>query len=195
MEDNYDFSKTYDLKKIPIWFSPGIFVDRNASKNFSDFNVVNEVYPRTDKYFDFDRKTKMLKQSDRPYFIPTYGSIEGILPGQVMETWGFSKSKSLIETYQVGQTFMLGKKRTMFQLMEVSKIEVCEEYPNGGQTSCVTIPVDGIREFYEYEVLVATARYLLVRGKVNKAIIRGTIYSHWVALPKDSFPSMLFEPI
>ncbi|MEW6228151.1 MAG: hypothetical protein AB1700_08700, partial [Bacillota bacterium] len=69
------FRCDYDVSLKPIWFTPGVFVDETLRVlpkqrhvvDRHDFNVVDEDYPSTGG-------------NGRPYFVPTYGTIEGVLP-------------------------------------------------------------------------------------------------------------------
>lgn len=160
--DDYFFSD-YDVKARPIWFTPGIFVDGELHPlakqrdvvDRNDFNVVNEGYPSTGG-------------GGRPYFVPTYGRIEGVLPDHRLLTCALSPQESELEGFALGQTFLMGKKRTMFQITGTSQVaELVETEGDAPIEECqpVQVRMDEISNFHEYEVLAGTARYLLVRGR------------------------------
>lgn len=172
--DDYFFCD-YNVKAKPIWFTPGVFVDEQfrllpkqrgvVDKN--DFNVVDEGYPGTGG-------------GGRAYFCPTYGRIESVLPGHRLFTCALSPRRQELEGFTVGQIFLLGKKRTMFQLIDVSNgaepLKV-EDYTSFDEYQPIQIKLDELKNFREYEILAGTARYLLVRGYTSEALIASFNYS------------------
>lgn len=160
--DDYFFSD-YDVEAKPVWFTPGIFVNEDLhllakqrdAVDRNDFNVVNEGYPSTGG-------------GGRPYFVPTYGRIEGVLPDHRLLTCAFSPQESELEGFVLGQTFLMGKKRTMFQITDASQVAgLIETEGDAPIEECqpVQAKMDEISNFREYEILAGTARYLLVRGR------------------------------
>jgi hypothetical protein len=156
----------YDVKAKPVWFTPGVFVDRQfrllpkqrGVVDRNDFNVVDEAYPSTGG-------------GSRPYYVPTYGRIESVLPDHKMLTLGLSPNSQELEGFAVGQTFLLGKKRTMFQLIDASSVVrllKVEDTATIDECQPVQVKLDEVRNFREYEILAGTARYLLVRGQTLK---------------------------
>lgn len=149
----------YDVQAKPIWFTPGIFVDKQlhpltkersvVDKN--DFNVVDEDYPSTGG-------------RGRAHFVPTYGSIEGILPDHSLLAYTLSPHRKELEWFTINQTFLMGKKRTMFQITNLS--EVAEETKQQGQcqTWWLGLPTDYSIRFQSFEILGATLRYIVLRG-------------------------------
>lgn len=169
--DDYFFSD-YDVKARPVWFTPGVFVDgefhllakQRDVVDRNDFNVVNEGYPSTGG-------------GGRPYFVPTYGRIEGVLPDHRLLTCALSAQESELGGFALGQTFLMGKKRTMFQVTGTS--EVAELIETGGDApieECQPIQVrlDEVSNFREYEIMAGTARYLLVRGRTSEAALEAS---------------------
>lgn len=164
--DDYFFCD-YDVKAKPIWFTPGVFVDgrlrllakQRGVVDRNDFNVVDEGYPSTGG-------------GGRAYFVPTYGRIEGVLPDHRLLTCALSPQKSELEEFAHGQTFLMGKKRAMFQLVGTSEVaELVETEDDAPIEECqpVQVAMDEISNFREYEVLAGTARYLLVRGRTSES--------------------------
>ena len=160
--DDYFFCD-YDVSKRLIWFTPGIFVDRElhplakerkvVDKN--DFNVVDEDYPSTGG-------------GGRAYYVPTYGRIESILPGHRLFACAFSPQQAELERFTVSQTFMLGKKRTMMQIESLSDISAGQQVKGVCITPYLQIPPAGVGQFSRFEVLAATARYVLIRGELRE---------------------------
>jgi hypothetical protein len=190
LSDEYFFCD-YDVRAKPIWFTPGIFVDdqlRPLSKqrnvvDRNDFNVVDEDYPSTGG-------------GGRPYYVPTYGRIESVLPDHRLITCGLSEAADELKCFQIGQTFMMGKKRTMFQILDVSAItDLGPAEADFPIEECQPVQVNTgeVKNFREYEILAGTARYLLVRGRssggsliasfsfsVDTPAVRRVLPSFWV---------------
>jgi hypothetical protein len=157
----------YDVKAKPLWFTPGVFVDsqlqllakQRGVVDKNDFNVIDEDYPGTGG-------------GGRPYYVPTYGRIESVLPDHRMFTCALSLAPQELEGFTLGQTFLMGKKRAMFQLIDISSVvEILkmEEPVATDECQAVQVKVGEVRNFREYEILASTARYLLVRGQTGEA--------------------------
>ena len=161
---NYFFCD-YDVEAKPIWFTPGLFVDGTLNPlpkqrgvvDRNDFNVIDEDYPGTGG-------------AGRKYYCPTYGQIESVLPGHRMLTHAFSPCREELEAFSLQQTFMLGKKRTMFQVMK--KSELIEGRRNQGECSAgwLQYPPHFSSRFRGFEVLAATMRYIILRGTARDAV-------------------------
>ena len=166
LSDDYFFCD-YDVKDRPLWFMPGLFVDENLQPlpkqrgvvDKNDFNVVDEDYPSTGG-------TRMDGKS-RGYYCPTYGRMESILPDHWILTWVSSPDNQELDWYQVNQTFILGKKRTMVQIIQLSQVAL-GEYAEG---TCVTpylqVSPAEVQRFARFEIMAATARYVLVSGELR----------------------------
>ncbi len=166
--DRYDFKADYDWSAWPLWFTPGLFgSEGNARLPDSDldagyFNVVQEFYPTTSGKYGF--KQEELVRSDRPAHVPTYGMWQSILPDRRVMTFGLSQDPALLEAFVVGQTFLVGKKRTMMQVVELSEVVMGKEATGTCQTGYLQLRPDEMRYFTAFEVLVGTMRYLIARG-------------------------------
>jgi hypothetical protein len=155
----------YDVSLKPIWFIPGLFVDsqlrpllkQRGVVDMNDFNVIDEGYPGTGG-------------GGRAHYVPTYGRIESILPNHWLFTCALSPSHIDLEGFVIGQTFMLGKKRTMMQIVELSRIVAGRSIEGACKTPYLQIPTDLINRFSQYEILTATARYLLIRGQLRTSL-------------------------
>jgi len=166
--DLESFVAAYNVAQMPVWFLPGVFVTRqgahltDADLDTTVFNVVHEFYPSTSQKYALTNG--VLRQTDRPFYVPTYGTIEAVKPDRRLATLGFSHCASLLENYTEGQTFLLGKKRTMVQIVALGDIVqgVCE------RGECVTpwlqLPPEYGGHFRTFEILAGTMRYILLRG-------------------------------
>lgn len=160
----------YDLKAKPIWFTPGIFIDnqfrplpkQQGVVDRNDFNVVDEDYPGTG--------ARLLDGSTRRFFCPTYGRIESVLPDHRMVTWALSPVRDELEWLNVGQTFLMGKKRTMFQIAEVHEAVDGTWLRGGCETGWLELPSNYVARFRSFEVLAATMRYIILRGTTREEI-------------------------
>lgn len=193
--DNYNYEKFYtelfDWVKLPVLFTPGVFIynelellkksRRNSDTNW--FNVIAEDYPTTNK--GTQNKT-------RPHYIPTYGLIESILPGYKLCTFALSKNVELLKNYEEGQTFLLGKKRTMFQIEQISEIKTTTE-KEGGYTAPLQIQFDEIDNFDGVTVLAATKRYFLVMGNYKHAVVTADVDGFDFVFPIDVFPLNIYQ--
>lgn len=171
-KDRYDFAADYDLEALPLWFTPGLFARRNGDE-LSDqaldagyFNVVHECYPSTSKQFKFNKKGQ-LKSTGRPSRVPTYGTWQGILPDRRLQTIALSREPVLLEEFEIGQTYLLGKKRTMMQITALSEVTTGEEKHGTCQTGLLQMPPDKITHFHSFDVVAATMRYLIVHGETR----------------------------
>jgi len=173
-DDPEDFSLAYDVAAMPIWFLPGIFMADgsprlpDAELDTTAFNVVHEFYPSTSRAYTFERGD--LQERGRPYYTPSYGTVQAVKPDRRLTTCAFSPSRKLLEEFAEDQTFVLGKKRTMVQIVDLS--DVVEGRREHGQctTGWLELPPRYGVQFRSFEVLAATMRYLIIRGTVRGAM-------------------------
>jgi hypothetical protein len=174
-KDHYDFATDYDLQALPLWFTPGLFARRDGD-DLSDqaldagyFNVVHECYPSTSRQYKFNKKGQ-LEGTRRPSRVPTYGTWQGILPNRRLYTFALSREPALLEAFEVGQTYLLGKKRTMMQIVSLSEIASGEEKRGICQTGLLQLPPDGMNYFRSFNVVAATMRYIILRGTTREEV-------------------------
>lgn len=166
----------YDVRAKPVWFTPGVFVDealrplpkrtmsRHTESNSErpvvdrhDFNVVDEDYPGTGG-------------GGRPSYVPTYGRIEGVLPDHRLLTYAVSPNIAEISEFNLRQTFLLGKKRTMFQLIGISPIVESVSRHGECTTDWLQFPPKAGGLFRQFEILAATMRYVILRGTTREQV-------------------------
>jgi hypothetical protein len=163
VRDDY-FLCDYDVDAKPIWFTPGVFMDdalrplpkQRGVVDRHNFNVVDEDRPSTGG-------------AGRAYFVPTYGSIESVLPDHRMFTRAYSPQWDELQRFAIGQTFMLGKKRTMFQIVRLSETAESTWKHGDCMVDWLEVPPDYAIRFQSFEVFAATMRYLIVRGTTRPA--------------------------
>lgn len=169
------FTQAYDVAAMPVWFLPGIFMAEGSHRlpdaflDTTAFNVVHEFYPSTGRSYMF--KKGSLEAKDRPYYVPTYGTIQAIKPDQRLVTYGLSAKPELLESFAEGQTFLLGKKRTMFQIVGLS--EVVEGTVKSGKCTTGWLELHSNHSNYwkyfeSFEILATTLRYIILRGTTQK---------------------------
>lgn len=197
--DSYEFVRDYDVQAMPIWFTPGIFLSPNGERLFPQsaldtayFNVLHEVYPTTSKSYGFDSKSGELVQQSRPHHSPTYGTWQGIKPNNRFSTIAYSPDSKLLNDFVVGQTFLLGKKRTMVQILELDKVLTGTRVNGSCSTPFLQMPTKGISYFLSFEVLAGTARYLVMRGQ-TKANTTSVHFDENLAIPEFVMPSFVMR--
>lgn len=193
-QDGYEFVRDYDVQAIPVWFTPGVFLAPNGEHLFPQtaldttyFNVMHEVYPTTSKSYGFDNKSGGLIQQNRPHHTPTYGTWQGIKPNNRFATFAYSSDATLLNDFFTGQTFLLGKKRTMVQILEAGEILMGETNNGSCLTPFLQVPTTGVSYFQSFEVLSGTVRYLVMRGRTKA----GTSYVQFdenLSLPEFVIP-------
>jgi hypothetical protein len=165
------FTLAYDVAAMPIWFLPGIFMADGSPRlpdaylDTTAFNVVHEFYPSTSLSYVLGNDG--LEAKARPYYVPTYGTVQAVKPNQRMVTYAFSPQQDLLQRFAQGQTFVLGKKRTMFQVVELSDIVRGVWKQGSCATTWLELPPHGARHFQSFEVLAATMRYIILRGRTR----------------------------
>lgn len=174
-QDQYDFTRDYNVEQMPLWFTPGVFQGQDAELRPTDedldvtfFNSVGEAYPSTSNSYQFNKRTGELSSGSRPNYAPTYGTWQAVLPNRQMITIAFSPNQELLTRFEEKQVFLLGKKRTMFQIEEMSST-VEGEWETGECSTGCWIQVTPIQstEFQAFEVLDAAMRYIIMRGKTR----------------------------
>lgn len=175
----YDFFRDFDVATRPVWFIPGILLDRctgqvaGKARNLLDIHLFNptlEERPGT-------------QTNDRS---PKYGSMETVLPGNVFRTLALAPSEELLEAYEEGQVFWMGKKRTMFQIAELGETLAAEFADERCTTEYVQVPSQSINAFEAYSVLGASQRYLVVSGEGD--------FEHLRFSSREGLCSQLFHP-
>jgi hypothetical protein len=167
-----DFAKAYDIPSLPIWFTPGIFVhrktfelDREIPVGQTKYNVLDEATPVTNKNTVYDKKgNRVLKERGN---IATFGSIEAVLPDQRVLTIAVSPDPNLLSRYRPQDVFFMGKKRTMFELLEVSEVMPLQE-EELQETVPVQVQMEQLSEYHSYTIHDVNARYFLVDGRAAK---------------------------
>jgi len=172
--DRYEFTQTYDVAAVPIWFLPGVFIADGSPRlpdaylDTTAFNVVHEFYPSTSQ--SYVRQGEGFRAKGRPSHVPTYGTIQAIKPDCRLATYAFSPRRELVEGYTEGQTFLLGKKRTMVQIVDLSPV-VEGAWKRGECTTWwLECPPDYGGRFRSFEVLAATMRYIILRGTTREEV-------------------------
>lgn len=172
--DPADFTLAYNVAALPIWFLPGILLTQggsrlpDASLDTNAFNVVHEFYPSTSRSYLF--KKGALEEKSRPYHVPTYGTIQAVKPNQRLATYAFSPRRELLDDFAEGQTFLLGKKRTMFQIADLSVVVEGAQKQGECTTAWLELPPNYGGRFQSFEVLAATMRYVILRGKTREKV-------------------------
>jgi len=158
--DGYDFYRDFRIKELPLWFSVGILVNRRGeplpkSRQVTDVNQFNSIREST--------PTTSLRGP-----VPTYGSIESILPDNRFKTLAVSPAKEHLLAFMPGQVCWMGKKRTMFQVTDDLGVLVLGRQQGGDcLTPFIQIKLADVTRFARMEVIAGTQRYVVMRGEVK----------------------------
>ncbi|GIM46262.1 hypothetical protein DNHGIG_18110 [Collibacillus ludicampi] len=162
-----DFAKAYDISAYPVWFTPGVFI-HSLDKEFDvvhtgrlKYNVIEEARPSTSESIVYDKKGEWKSGSRNN--LATFGSIESVLPNQLLYTIGISEDKELLSRYQRQDVYLMGKKRTMFEVVDVSEVTSLEE-EEFQETVPVQVQMNQLNQYASYTILDVNARYFLVEG-------------------------------
>lgn len=176
-QDNYDFARDYRVADLPVWFTPGIFdFSQNQTQLPSDdldatyFNAVSEVFPTTSRGYTVDNKEGNLKVGSRPGHVPTYGSWQAVQPDRILTTYAFSQNSELLENFCEEQTFLLGKKRTMFQIVNLSAIVKGSWHHGECTTPWLQGPPNFSNQFRHFEIFAVTMRNMILRGTSHDSV-------------------------
>ena len=173
-DDPDTFTLAYNVDEMPIWFLPGVFVADGGHRlpdaylDTTAFNVVHEFYPSTSQSYIFTEEG--FRARGRPYHVPTYGTVQAIKPDCRLITYAFSPRRELLENYAKDQTFLLGKKRTMVQIVRLSAVVEGVWKQGECTTWWLECPPDYGGRFRSFEVLAATMRYIILRGTTREEV-------------------------
>jgi hypothetical protein len=157
------FPLAYDVAAMPLWFVPGVFALEGDDLDIAVWNVVNEFYPTTSKSYVI--KNGAVEQEKKyPKHVPIYGTIESLLPDHRLTTYAFSAERALLDVFAPEQTFLLGKKRTMMQIMALSPVVAGVDRVGICTTGWLELPPTAAGRFQSFEVAAATMLYLVIRG-------------------------------
>jgi hypothetical protein len=154
----YDFFGDFDVASRPVWFTPAVLLDTNTmeaagrNRRLLDVHLFNSTL----------EERPGIQNNDR---LPKYGSMETVLPGNVFGTLGLSPDKHMLDAYEEGQVFWMGKKRTMFQIKDLGEVSAAEFEDGQCDTEYVQVSPDHVKAFDAYSVLAASQRYLVISGE------------------------------
>jgi hypothetical protein len=157
----YDFFSDFVVRKWPVWFTPAMMIDSSGkplakSRRDADIHTFNSLKEGVPGIQDNDK-------------FPKFGTMETILPGRRFRTMAVSPEKGLLEQFEVGQVFWMGKKRTMFQVNEggLSSITEGMAMEKAWQTPFIQVSMNDSTLFTSFEIMAATQRYMLMRGQTK----------------------------
>lgn len=165
--DPVSFALAYDVQSLPLWFVPSVFSIEEGDLDRSSWNVVHEFYPTTSRSY-LIKNGEVVEKDDTPHHVPTYGTIEAILPNRRFSTYAFSADHSLLDAFRLDQTFLLGKKRSMVQIMDLSPVVEGTEHVDICHTGWLELPPNYGNRFQRLEVAAVTLRHLIIRGMTRE---------------------------
>lgn len=168
--DDYDFNKRYQIPN-GRYFTCGYIIDKEKCKKKGKIELWNKNRDNSDiNDFNSIDETNAGVQDNKK--LPKYGNIEWILPNNYFLTFAFSTEKEYLNNYYKDQTFYMGKKRTMFQIEEMSEVVVGECKEREAELFLpIQVSNEEIEKFNYYNILTLTQRYVLVKGKTKEADI------------------------
>ncbi|TDX59024.1 hypothetical protein [Orenia marismortui] len=163
--EEYNFEDKYKLGDTGIYFTCGYLIDKfkyeneielwNKNRINTDINIFNSIKENGQSW---DSKEKY----------PKHGNIESILPNNYFLTFVFSTDKDYLDKYYNGQTFYMGKKRTMFQIQEMSDIVKGNLIEEEAELSLpIQVNHNEVDNFNYYSIMTLTQRYILLKGKTK----------------------------
>ncbi|MCK8826434.1 hypothetical protein MWH25_01555 [Natroniella acetigena] len=164
--DDYDFNGRY---RIPNgrYFTCAYIIDKKDYKNEGNIKLWNKNRDNSDinDFNSIQEDTGKTAQNN----LPTYGNIEWMLPNNYFITFAISTDKDYFEKYYKGQTFYMGKKRTMFQIEEMSEVVVGQSKQSEAELFLpIQLSHQEVENFNYYEILTLTQRYILLKGKTKE---------------------------
>lgn len=167
--DKYDFNDRY---KIPNgrYFTCAYIINQKKYKEEQNIELWNKNRDNSDvNDFNSIAETNAGVQDNNK--LPKFGNIESILPNNYFITFAFSMYKDYLEKYYNGQTFYMGKKRTMFQIEKMSDIVQGNSIERESKLFLpIQINQDEVEKFGFYSIITVTQRYILLKGKTKKII-------------------------
>jgi len=164
--EDYDFNKRYGIPN-GRYFTCGYIIDKSDYEEGDEIELWNKNRENSD-INDFNSIQEDTGKTDQSN-LPTYGNIEWILPNNYFLTFAFSTDKEYLNNYYKDQTFYMGKKRTMFQIEQMSKVVVSEcEKREAELFLPIQVSNEEIEKFNYYNILTLTQRYILVKGKTKE---------------------------
>ncbi len=143
----YNFFRDFDVAARPLWFTPGILLDGGTgqvagkTRSFLDTHLFNSTLEDRPGIQDNDR-------------LPKYGSMETVLPGNLFRTLMLSPDVEILESYDKGQIFWMGKKRTMFQVEELGSVSSSESENSSCSTEYVQVSAREVNAYDAYSVVL-----------------------------------------
>lgn len=186
----YNFVDDFDLRQIPLWCTVGTVVASNSRDLDTVVPAMGGLPDRARVRRDIHTFNSTLESvpgvqtNDR---LPKFGSMQTLLPDHLFLTTAVSPDAHLLDEFVHGQVFWMGKKRTMFQIQCMSDV-VPGSWQKG---ACMTAPIQigpaDVAQFETMQVLAATQRCLVVRGRLRNVshltIARGAASGDVLGLP------------
>jgi len=164
--DEYEFNNRYKLPN-GRYFTCAYIIDKKKCKEEKKIDLWNKNRDNSDinDFNSIDETNAGVQDNNK---LPKFGNIESMLTNNYFLTIAFSTDKDYLEKYYSGQTFYMGKKRTMFQIQEMSDIvkgDLIEEEAE------LFLPIqvnhNEVDNFNYYSIMTLTQRYILLKGKTK----------------------------
>ena len=161
----YRFTEDFDLVTLPLWFTVGVPVDRPGANDVPSAGIIPALSRvRRDRHTFNSTLEGMpgVQTNDR---LPKFGWMETVLPDHRFATLAFSTEPKQLG-FERGQVFWMGKKRTMFQITDVGDVLNGAWRHGSCESPVIQIGPTDVPLFETMQVLAATQRCLVVRGRL-----------------------------
>ena len=186
----YRFTDDFDLATLPLWFTVGVPVERPETDDVAGTESGADIVSaparvRRDRHtFNSTLEgTPGVQTNDR---LPKFGWMETVLPDHRFSTIALSTDPKQLG-FERGQVFWMGKKRTMFQITNVGELRNGVWQHGSCESPVIQIGPNDVPLFETMQVVAATQRCLVVRGR-----LAGVDY---LQVGSDTVPALALNPL
>lgn len=152
----YDFFADFALDRWPVWFTPAMLVD-NKGQILAKSKAVSDVH----QFNSMREGVPGIQSNDK---LPKFGSMETILPDNRFGFLAFSHQHDLLDGFETGNVYWMGKKRTMFEIVNAADTALLPLEQGSCQTPFLQVRPHDAGQFTRLHVLATTQRYVLLSG-------------------------------
>lgn len=165
--EKYNFNRRYNIPN-GRYFTCGYIINKEKLNEKGEIELWSKNRNNTDinDFNSIDETNAGVQENEK---MPKFGNIESLLPNNYFIVFAFSLDKEYLKNYYLGQTFYMGKKRTMFQIENISNIRSSTENKIKADIQLpIQIERNEIKNFDYYNIVTLTRRYMLIKGKTDK---------------------------
>jgi hypothetical protein len=180
----YRFTDDFDLATLPLWCTVGVPVERRDTELDEDSDSA-PARVRRDRHTFNSMLEGMpgVQTNDR---LPKYGWMETVLPDHRFATIALSTDPRQLG-FERGQVFWMGKKRTMFQITNVGELRTGAWRHGSCESPVIQIGPSDVPLFETMQVVAATQRCLVVRGRLTSV--------DYLQVGSETVPALALTPL